>query len=70
MSRRIIETFDRLGGLCFKIHLGVPMRIVAARIERCDTQEELVVYVEPIPPVPLKGNQMSRPVLKKIEELE
>lgn len=46
------------------------MRIVAARIERCDTQEELVVYVEPIPPVPLKGNQMSRPVLKKIEELE
>jgi hypothetical protein len=68
MSRRIIETFDRLGGLCFKIHLGVPMRIVAARID--DTQEELVVYVEPIPPAPLKGNPMSRPVLKKIEELE
>lgn len=69
MSRRIIETFDRLGGLCFKIHLGVPMRIVAARIERCDTQEELVVYVEPIPPTKVV-HPMSRPVLKKIEELE
>jgi hypothetical protein len=52
MSRRIVETIDRLGGLCFKIHLGSPMRIVAVRIEHdIYTKEELVIFVEPVKPL-------------------
>jgi hypothetical protein len=51
MSRRIIETFDRLGGLCFKIHLGIPMRIAAVRIEQ-SIEKELVVFLERIEPEP------------------
>ena len=51
MSRRFTETVDRLGGLCFKIHLGIPMRIAAVRIEQ-SLEKELVVFLERVEPEP------------------
>ena len=51
MSRRFVESVDRLGGLCFRIHLGIPMRIAAVRIEQ-SIEKELVIFLERVEPEP------------------
>jgi len=65
MSRRIIETADRLGGLCFKIHLGIPMRIAAVRIEHT-MDNELVVFLERIQPEQKAATTL--PMCRRVDE--